>query len=204
MSVADKNKWDAKYQMGAYAQRRHPSVLLQEYVEDGPRGKALDLACGAGRNSVSLATRGFEVTAVDISSVGLEQAQQQAKEQGVNISWVQMDLLADDSLSRISETLCEEWQLIVMTRFKAIDVLMECCKFLAPGGMVIGEAHLVWDDPVGGPSARFRVQPNEVLQAIDSNPHLGLEIVHHFEGLVDDPDGETMALSQIVAKKRLV
>ena len=57
-----------------------------------PKGKALDLAMGEGRNGVFLATKGFQVTGLDISEKGLEKAQALAKAQGVTIETKVVDL----------------------------------------------------------------------------------------------------------------
>ena len=56
-------------------------------------GRALDLACGSGRNAVWLAFRGWPVTGVDFSDVALEQARGLAAERGVEVDWVEADLL---------------------------------------------------------------------------------------------------------------
>lgn len=58
-----------------------------------PSGKAiLDLCCGHGRHSVSLAKRGYQVTGQDLSAVFLQHAQAAAEAQGVAIRWIQGDM----------------------------------------------------------------------------------------------------------------
>jgi len=58
-----------------------------------PSGKAiLDLCCGHGRHSVSLAKRGYQVTGQDLSVVFLQHAQAAAEAQGVAIRWIQGDM----------------------------------------------------------------------------------------------------------------
>ena len=56
-------------------------------------GRALDLACGDGRNAIWLAASGWEVTAVDFSSVALDRAAASAQAAGVAVNWEQHDLL---------------------------------------------------------------------------------------------------------------
>ena len=73
MSRADQDKWDARYRDGAYAERTHPSALLDRWLpqlrlpEGSPR--AIDVACGMGRNAIYLANQGWQVDAVDISAL---------------------------------------------------------------------------------------------------------------------------------------
>ena len=58
-----------------------------------PQGaKILDVPCGAGRLSMEMAARGYQLTGVDISAGLLEDAQRSAKEQSVEISWEQRDM----------------------------------------------------------------------------------------------------------------
>lgn len=87
MSAEDKEKWDRRYHEGAYADRTAPAVWLAESLpaikaslaarsSTTNRFRALDLACGAGRNGWFLVREGFCVDGVDISPVGLTRARQ--------------------------------------------------------------------------------------------------------------------------------
>jgi SAM-dependent methyltransferase len=66
-----------------------PRPILVEFVEKGliPMGKALDLCCGAGTNTVYLAEKGFEVTGIDISPTALEFAKAKAAQAEVKIDF---------------------------------------------------------------------------------------------------------------------
>ena len=68
-----------------------PRPILVEYVEKGliPKGKALDICCGAGTNSVYLAQSGFEVTGIDISLTAIGMAKKKAKQANVNINFLE-------------------------------------------------------------------------------------------------------------------
>ena len=56
------------------------------------QGTALDLACGAGRNSVLLAQRGLKVVAIDQSLPALHRGRELARERRVSVQWLQADL----------------------------------------------------------------------------------------------------------------
>ena len=91
MAESDREKWDARYRAGPVS-AGDPAWLL-EFVGDLPEsGRALDIAAGAGRVSIWLARRGFEVSAIDISPVGLALAREAAADEGVQIATHVTDL----------------------------------------------------------------------------------------------------------------
>ena len=87
MAEADREKWDQRYAEGSYRARTYPSPFLVERLAELPRGRALDLACGAGRNALCLAEAGYAVEAVDISGVAVERARATARERGLDVDW---------------------------------------------------------------------------------------------------------------------
>lgn len=192
MSESDREKWDARYRQGAYTDRPRPSPLLQEWVNRIPRGRALDVACGAGRNALFLAAEGFDVDAVDISAAALERAREHAEQAGLDINWIQHDL--DEPLGAE-----HRYALIIVMRFVDLPLIRRLTGSLAPGGFLICEEHLRSDAAeVGGPSnPAYRVKPGSLKAAAD-----GLHILFYEEGLVHDPDGRAMALARLVAWRR--
>lgn len=72
----------------------HPDENLVEYIgeERLVAGKALELGCGPGRNAIYLAGNGFYVDAVDQSAEGLGWAEERAKEQKVQVNFVQRNI----------------------------------------------------------------------------------------------------------------
>jgi len=192
MSAEDREKWDQRYREGAYASRNYPSEFLRNRVELLNIGRAMDLACGLGRNSIYLAELGFEVDAIDVSLVGLEIAREKAKERRLLIHWLNEDLVNDWTIPT------QQYDLILMFRFVSSEVLLKLPQLLAQGGALIIEEHLQWPQGnVVGPSGnRFRVKPGELMEGCKE-----LDVLFHYEGLVEEPDGSMAALAQIHAKK---
>ena len=98
--------WNQRYDTEAYVYGTEPNEFLKQQVGKLPTGKILCLADGEGRNSVYLATLGYDVTAVDSSAVGLAKAEKLAAEKGVTIT-TQVADLADYDLGQ------GQWQGIV-------------------------------------------------------------------------------------------
>ena len=90
-SISPGAAWDKRY--AAMDWPSHPDETLVALVRDLPAGRALDLACGPGRNAIWLASRGWQVTGVDASAVGLAQAAERARAAGVSLELVQADVL---------------------------------------------------------------------------------------------------------------
>lgn len=190
MTQTDRLKWNERYQNGTYGERRYPSALLQEWIDRIPCGRALDVACGAGRNALFLAARGFTVDAVDISRAALDLARGRAQEAGLLINWIEHDL--DESLA-----LDAQYALILLVRYVNLPLLRQLTGNLAPGGFLVCEQHLVTDQEVVGPSnSAYRVASG-ALRAVAKD----LCIHHLEEAIVQDPDNRKAALARLVAQK---
>lgn len=91
--MSSNNPWDARYAGDAFMYGTAPNDFLREQVGALPAGgRVLCLAEGEGRNAVFLAERGFVVTGVDASRVGLEKAQRLAQQRGVKLETIVADL----------------------------------------------------------------------------------------------------------------
>ena len=188
MSETDREKWDERYASGAYAARTHPTRLLADWLAQLPKGRALDVACGAGRNALYLAEHGYEVDAIDISSVALDRARATAADRGLDINWIEMDLESGTPRG-------DHYDLIVMVRYTHPTLVADLIGLLADGGFLLCEEHLLTErDDVAGPrNPAFRARPNELLGL-----STGLRVIYYHEGLVEDPDGRTAALAQLI------
>src|SRR5690606_23272742 len=161
MSGADRDKWDRRYRDGAYAERRHPTALLVDWLDAVPDGPALDVACGAGRNTLYLASRGRQVDAVDISAAALDRARRSAAGRGLEARFIEADLEKDPDQALPPGP----YALILVVRYVHRTILPALLRRLSPGGILIVEEHLDSNQPVVGPSSpAFRMRPNELLR----------------------------------------
>ena len=132
-------RWDQRYSEPGYAYGTEPNAFLTEVADRLPPGRALSLAEGEGRNGVFLAERGFEVTGVDSSAVGLAKAQALAAERGVSLTTVPADL-AHYTIAP------GDWDLIVSIFCHLPAVLRrrlyaQAVAGLKPGGTLVLEAY---------------------------------------------------------------
>jgi SAM-dependent methyltransferase len=87
-SAAD---WDERYVETVWSGSAN-AVLVSEASKLQP-GTALDAGAGEGGDAIWLAAHGWRVTGADHSAVGLERAAQAARDAGVEIEWVVLDLV---------------------------------------------------------------------------------------------------------------
>ena len=145
------DEWDRRYADSGFLWTVEPNRFVVQELGELPPGRALDLACGEGRNAVWLAQHGWHVTAVDFSLVGLDKARRLADARGVAVDWVLADLLDYQP---------EEgaYQLVLVAYLQIrpderAAVLLKACTALAPGGevLVVGHDLTNLNDGVGGP-----------------------------------------------------
>ena len=90
MGHEDAQKWDERY--ASSEANTQPIPFLVDHVHELGSGSALVLAAGTGRNAVYLAQQGLDVTALDVSQVGLARCQKLASEREVRVTTVCTDL----------------------------------------------------------------------------------------------------------------
>ncbi len=133
MSLKDKEKWNQKYQADEYISGKGPCEWLAENASllTG-KGKALDIACGEGRNAVYAASLGYDVLGIDISEAGVQKTQALAKEKNCSIDTLVTDL--DDF--EFSEN---TFDLVMCFNFLDRRLFSGIRKTLKPGGLVFYE-----------------------------------------------------------------
>ena len=150
-----------------------PTPLLVETAGKLKPGRALDLACGKGRNAVWLAEHGWQVTAVDRSAVSIP-----------NVDTHVADLEKHEF--PIGEA---RWDLIVVSLYLQRDLFESIKRGLKPGGVAIVIVLLM--EP-GHEQSRFRAQAGELSKYFE-----GWEILHYHEGKSTD---HHRVVAEIVAR----
>jgi SAM-dependent methyltransferase len=141
--------WDARY-AEASVWSREPNAWVAETLASLEPGAAVDLGAGEGRNALWLASLGWEVTAVDFSSVGLATGAARAAEAGLDIEWVTADATTWVSPSLVDLVLIAYLQLPADDLSRAIS---NAAGSLAPGGTLalVGHDRDNLSRGVGGP-----------------------------------------------------
>ena len=147
----ESQEWDNRYAGRELMWTAEPNRFVVAELQDLAPGRALDVGAGEGRNGVWLARRGWQVTAVDFSAVGLDKGRRLAKDRGVAVDWVLADV-------RHYQPEPGYFQLVLIAylqlREAELDgVLRRAATALAPGGVLLVVGHDVSNltDGTGGP-----------------------------------------------------
>jgi len=182
---SDRDLWNARY--AAKAERSAPSPFLDALDDVLPRrGRALDLAGGAGRHALWLARRGLEVTLADVSDVALAQAQGAARSEGLALATLPIDLLA-------SPPPPGPWDLVLCTYFLHRPLFAHFPELIAPGG-ILAFAHATRANLERHP----RPGPDHLLEDGElASLVVGLEVLRLEEGWTESGRHE----ARLVARK---
>ena len=164
----DAQDWDRRYEAHERLWSIGPNRFVAEELADLPPGRALDLACGEGRNAVWLAEKGFRVHAVDFSEVALARARELAKERGVEVAWERADLRAWSPPD-------EAYDLVVLAYLhipwpEMQRVVRAAARAVAPGGLFFLVGHDIENltHGTGGPSdPAVLYSPDQIAAELD-------------------------------------
>ena len=136
---AKRNMWDERYDTPDYVYGTEPNAFLVEVADRIPKGPVLCIGEGEGRNAVYLARKGYDVTAVDSSVVGLEKARKLAEKNRVTVETVHADLagfvVEPGRWAGIVSVFCH------LPRHIRARVHRRCVAGLVPGGAFVLEAY---------------------------------------------------------------
>jgi tellurite methyltransferase len=186
MSLDDQVRWDKAYRERK-AGSQEPSPFLVAMEEMLPiRGRALDIAGGAGANAVWLARRGLKVTVADNSPVGLVLADTNAELEGLRLLTLKTDFEQDPFPPG-------PWDLIVCVRFLCRPLFAVIPDELAPGGILVvvhpTRSNLLRHER---PGLHHLLEDGELPGLVPD-----LEVVYHNEGWTEEGQHD----ARLVAKR---
>jgi SAM-dependent methyltransferase len=184
MALSDKERWNRKYQNNPIPDI--PVTLITRYASLAKGRQALDIACGMGRHSKYLANLGFEVDALDISSLAIASLE---SEPHIHAREVDFDTYR---LER------GKYDLVVCTFFLKRELFPQIIEALKPGGILIYETFVYHPENAQAPSHReYLLEEGELENAFKGK----LEIIESREYWHTTMKGFRMKKASLVAKK---
>ena len=129
--------YDDRYRGKGYYWGKRPSAICYRVLELMPPErplKLLDIGCGEGRNAVFFARNGYQVTAFDLSPIGVEKTKRLAAEVGVSLVAFTADLL-EFRLAESFDILFSTGTLHYIPRELRAEILSNYKRFTNPDGI---------------------------------------------------------------------
>lgn len=212
MHAAD---WDARYTGSELVWGLPPNRFVAAELAELAPGRALDVACGEGRNAIWLASRGWHATGLDFSPAAIERAVRLADEAGVadRTSFRVADVIAETSrdtggkpglptAGAFDVVIVAYLQLPALARRIA---LRRAAAWLAPGGTLLVVAHDARNltDGIGGPRDReVLYTPEDLVADLADAPGVVIERSVRVSRPVRTPNGEVDAIDTLLRAHR--
>jgi 2-polyprenyl-3-methyl-5-hydroxy-6-metoxy-1,4-benzoquinol methylase len=196
----EREDWNRKHGEAGLLFGAEPNRFLVAEVDGLEPGRALDLACGAGRNAVWLAEQGWTVTGADFSDVALENARGLAAERRVEVDWVQADVREWEPPAGAFDLIAVLYLQIPAEELR--PVLARAAGAVAPGGtlLVVGHDLQNLNGGYGGPKdPRVLFTPEEIAAEL---PGLAVQKAERVLRPVETEDGEAQAIDTLVRARR--
>ena len=196
----DQAAWDERYAGPELVWGAGPNCFVATELAGLSPGRALDLGTGEGRNAIWLAERGWQVTGVDFSAVGLGRAEVLARQRGVGVDWVQADLLSYAPAPGGYDLVLIAY--IQLPTAELAHLVRAAAAAVAPGGTLLAVGHDAgnltrgW----GGPQYPDVLwTPPAVAAGLDGlTVHRAEQVERH----VQTADGEQVAIDTLVRAER--
>ena len=192
--------WDERYGTEELIWKADPNRFLVEELQALAPGRALDVACGEGRNAVWLASKGWHVTGVDFSRAGLAKAQRLATDRGVEVAWVEADVVEWQPPSASFDVVVVMY--LHLPAEQRRQALARAAAALAPGGILLVVGHDVSNllKGTGGPQDPAVLFGPE--QIVEDLPGLQIERAERVTRTVVTEAGEATAVDALVRAVR--
>ncbi len=193
----DPSAWNERYAAAELVWSAEPNRFLPPEVAGLTPGRALDVACGEGRNAIWLARQGWDVVAVDFAAAGIDKGRRLAADAGVDIDWAVADVTTYDPAGRFDLVIVFYLQLAEAELTATLDRIAKAC---APSATVLVVGHHVdnIEHGYGGPTSVAVLHDPDAIAA--TLAELGLDVVRAemIERPVETADGPRIALDSIV------
>ena len=199
----DREAWNQRYADAELVWSAEANRFLVQEVADLPPGRALDLGAGEGRNAIWLAERGWRVTAVDFSGIGLQKARRLAEARGVEVNWIEADLRSYSPARGAFDLVVLVYIHLPGEERRAL--VRRAADAVAAGGtlLVIGHDRSNLEEGYGGPQdPTILFSPDDISDDLAGIEELRVVRADRVTRPVMTDDGERNAIDALVRAER--
>ena len=194
--------WNERYDATDLGWSEGPNKFVAKVAEVLPPGRALDLACGEGRNAIWLARQGWTVIGVDFSDVAIEKSRRISAAADVTVEWQCADVVTYEPPTTTFDFALLSYLQLPATEME--QVVTHACQALALGGslLVIGHARANLTEGIGGPQDPLILyEPEDVVTWLADLHVLRAEQVTR---TIDTESGPRQAIDTLVLARRKI
>jgi 2-polyprenyl-3-methyl-5-hydroxy-6-metoxy-1,4-benzoquinol methylase len=198
MEGVQREDWNRKHGEAGPLFGSEPNRFLVAEVSQLPPGRALDLACGSGRNAVWLAQQGWSMVAVDFADVALDQARSLAADRAVEVDWVEADVRDWPAPARAFDLVAVLY--LQLPAEERGPIIRHAAEAVADGGtmIVVGHHSDNLASGSGGPKdPRVLFTPEDIARDLDDLR------VEKAEAVLRPVDGDRDAIDALVRGRRV-
>lgn len=195
----DASAWNDRYAQTDLVWSAGPNTFVVDHVDARP-GRALDVACGEGRNALWLAEQGWEVVGVDFSDVAIDKARRIAERRGVEVDWRVGDVTDPDLVEGTFDLVLVAY--LHLPEAELAPLLEHLAGRVALGGTLLLIGHHVdnLERGYGGPPDPAVLQdPDRIAELLGD---LYIEQATEVTRTVETDDGPRTALDALVVARR--
>jgi SAM-dependent methyltransferase len=199
----DREAWNQRYADADLVWSAEANRFVVQEVSDLPPGRALDLGAGEGRNAIWLAERGWRVTAVDFSDIGLQKARRLAEARGVEIDWTEADLRSYSPATGAFDLVVLLYIHLPAEERRAL--VGRAADAVAVGGtlLVVGHDRSNLEEGYGGPQdPAILFSPDDITDDLAGIKNLRIVRADRVMRPVMTDDGERHAIDALVRAER--
>ncbi|MBQ0759789.1 MAG: SAM-dependent methyltransferase [Zhongshania sp.] len=193
-AIASRNKWNQRH--GGRELGTPACEVLQTHLSLLPaQGRALDLACGLGRNAILLAQHGLQCDAMDISDVALARLASYANEHNLSINTLCTDIERDG----IGD---QQYDVIVVSYFLYRPLLNAINLALKLGGLLFYQTFVRSASATNLNKAQTKLgNPDFYLAENELQAQFNDLEIRYYHETVPDQLSDTAAVAMLVASK---
>ncbi len=200
----DAKQWDERYADSELVWGLEPNRFVRAQCERFPVGRAVDLACGEGRNALWLARMGWRALGLDYSAVAIERAKaltaREKASTAARLTWQVADVTTEPVKPGGYDLTLISYLHLPPDQFNA--VLLSAAHGLAPRGhlVVVGHDRRNLREGVSGPQDESRLYDADAIRDVLADvPEVVVELGETVTRPTDDGD----ALDTVVRARRL-
>jgi len=202
----DADGWNERYRSTELLWGTDPNRFVAAELSTVPPGRALDVACGEGRNAIWLASMGWRAVGVDFSAAGLERAAALAEKAGVadRVEWVVRDVVAEPLPEGPFDAVVVAY--LQLPAAPRRTVLRRAAQVLGLGGVLVVVGHDLANltEGVGGPQdPGVLFSPDDLVSDLEGLADIAVEKAEQVRRPVVTEGGERHAIDALLLARRM-